>query len=94
MEDKDRATLLLAVRVWVGRHPEPDAPVLSVGVGRYTPRQIFSEVEKQTEFGQWFVRMIDEGIATRTYTLGDVLQGFSISRNRPLDSGPVDPVLA
>jgi len=85
MNQRERAILLAAIRGWVDRHPSPDTPIVEIARGQLlpsveqsggglSPRQIYNELQENSELGQWLTRVIDAGIARAN--LDDVLKGF------------------
>ncbi len=71
----DRKRLLAALKSWVAAHPAPDEPAISIAQGgTYSPRQIYEEVLEDSDFGQFFVRLVLHGAGLAGFD--EVLKGF------------------
>jgi len=72
----ERTQLRVALKAWVDHHPERDKPAISVAnAGQFSPRQIYNEVVEESEFGEFFIRLVEHGIKITSFN--DVLAGFS-----------------
>jgi hypothetical protein len=58
MTEDERRELVATLQFWVRAHPAPDRPVLRLMGRNYTPREITSEVEHGTEFGEQVVNFL------------------------------------
>jgi hypothetical protein len=76
LTSKQIQQLVVALRVWVKRHPRPDVPFLSfVGSRPLSPRQISSAVAQGTKEGEDFLRMVRFGIEVESFER--IVIGFS-----------------
>jgi hypothetical protein len=83
LSDSERQQLLTTLKLWVDLHVQPDEPVISVAhAGQFSPRQIYNEVLEESEFGKFFVRMVEHGASVAGFD--QVLAGFA----QPLQYGP------
>jgi hypothetical protein len=77
----DRERLLEALELWVDSHPDPDDAALSeASSGTYSPRQILHEVQLDSEFGRFIVRLVEHG-GSRVGGIDAVLEQFSGRRS-------------
>jgi hypothetical protein len=78
LSSNEQHQLRAALKAWVDHHPEPDKPAISVAnAGQFSPRQIYNEVVEESEFGEFFIRLVEHGVKTVCFT--DILAGFSRS---------------
>jgi hypothetical protein len=68
--------LAAALRDWVGRHPQPDEPVLAFAGSRaLTPRELAGAVAQQSDDGRDFVRLVQFGLEVASFEA--ILAGLS-----------------
>jgi hypothetical protein len=62
---------------WASRHPNPDAPAVSLaGLGDYSPRELACAVTEKSEVGQFFEALIVNGAQISDGGLDGVLRSF------------------
>jgi hypothetical protein len=62
---------------WASRHPNPDAPAVSLGgLGDYSPRELAHAVSEKSEAGQFFEALIVSGAQISGEGLDGVLRSF------------------
>jgi hypothetical protein len=71
-----RESFAKTLSAWADAHPAPDKPVLSLGTGYLSPRQLASAVKRDTPEGQLFCRMVEHAANTTGETPSQFFKHF------------------